>query len=242
MEALLAVEGLGQAFGPTRVLDGLDLRVRAGARHALIGPNGTGKTTLLNAISGWLRPQRGEIRFRGAALLGRSPHGIARLGIARASQIPTGFPRLTAREHLRAAAQRGRGWWRFDPEVEARVRDDAERVGLVEALDTPAGALSHGDGKRLELAVALALTPQLLLLDEPTAGLSRSETEAMIAVLGGLAGITLLIVEHDMDVVAQLADRVSVLHGGCVLAEGALDEVARDARVQAVYLGTHAAG
>jgi len=240
MEALLAVEEVGQAFGATRVLDGLSLRVRTGTRHALIGPNGTGKTTLLNAISGWLRPQRGDIRFRGTSLLGRPPHQIARLGVARASQIPVGFPRLTAREHLRAAAQRGRGWWRFAAGVEARVRDHAARLGLSDALDTPVGALSHGDGKRLELAGALALDPELLLLDEPTAGLSRSETSAMIAALRALKGITLLIVEHDMDVVAQLADRVSALHGGRVLAEGRLDEVAADARVQAVYLGDRA--
>ena len=214
-------------------------------RRAVIGPNGAGKTTLFNLIAGELAPSGGRIEFEGRPIDRLPPYAIARRGISRSFQRTNVFPRLSVGENLRlAAAVRFRGSFRlFAPPpslapVLAVVRDVADAVGLADRLDAHAGRLSYGEQRQLEIGVALATRPRLLLLDEPTAGMSPDETQRMIRLLGALPReVTLLIIEHDMDVVFSLADRVTVLHGGEVLTEGPPDAVRADPRVYEVYLG-----
>jgi branched-chain amino acid transport system ATP-binding protein len=215
-------------------------------RRAIIGPNGAGKTTLFNLITGQLAPSSGSILLGGEPITGLAPHAIARRGLARSFQRNNLFPRLTVMENLRlAAAADGQGSWRLLGRVDRlrapieRARETADAVGLAERLDVPAGALSYGEQRQLEVGLALATRPRLLLLDEPTAGMSPEETVRMTRMLEGLPReITLLIIEHDMDVVASLADRVTVLHYGEVLTEGSFDHVKTDPRVYEVYLGS----
>jgi branched-chain amino acid transport system ATP-binding protein len=241
----LAIEGLRRSFGALTALDGVSLSVAPRERRAIIGPNGAGKTTLFNLITGHLAPTAGRILFEGAPITGRPPHAVARRGISRSFQRTNLFPRLSVRENLRlAAAARGRGSYDLLSSVGRlwvpleRARSAAEAVGLTDRLDVPAGALSYGEQRQLEIGIALATDPTLLLLDEPTAGMSPEETHGMTALLAGLPReITLLIIEHDMDVVFTLADRVTVLHHGEVLAEGTADQVKADPRVYEVYLG-----
>jgi branched-chain amino acid transport system ATP-binding protein len=241
----LAIEGLRRSFGALTALDGVSLSVAPRERRAIIGPNGAGKTTLFNLITGHLSPSAGRILFDGAPITGLPPHTVARRGISRSFQRTNLFPRLPVRENLRlAAAARGRGNYDLLRSVERlwvpgeRARGAAEAVGLTDRLDVPAGALSYGEQRQLEIGIALATDPTILLLDEPTAGMSPEETHDMTALLAGLPRkITLLIIEHDMDVVFTLADRVTVLHHGEVLAEGTADEVKADPRVYEVYLG-----
>ncbi len=227
-------------------LNKVSLSVEARERRAVIGPNGAGKTTLFNVITGELAPTSGTIRFEGHPIVGLAPHSIARRGIGRSFQRNNVFARLSVLENLRlAAAARGRGSWNVLGSV-ARLgapltmaREVAHAVGLEGRLGEPAGRLSYGEQRQLEVGVALATAPRLLLLDEPTAGMSPEETARMTRLLQGLPReVTLLIIEHDMDVVFSLADRISVLHYGEVLCDGAPDEVRGDARVYEVYLGT----
>ena len=214
-------------------------------RRAIIGPNGAGKTTLFNLIAGELAPSGGRIEFEGQPIDRLPPYAIARRGISRSFQRTNVFPRLSVAENLRlAAAVRFPGSFRlFAPPpslapVLTVVRDVADAVGLADRLDVPAGRLSYGEQRQLEIGVALATRPRLLLLDEPTAGMSPDETQRMIRLLGALPReVTLLIIEHDMDVVFSLADRVTVLHYGEVLTEGPPDAVRADPRVYEVYLG-----
>jgi len=243
---LLAIEGLTKSFAALNALNGVSLAVEPRERRALIGPNGAGKTTLFNLITGHLAPSRGRVLFEGAPLTGLAPHAVARRGISRSFQRTSLFPRLGVEENLRlAAAADGRGSWNVFGSVARlatplrRARDVAEQVGLAERLAEPAGRLSYGEQRQLELGVALATAPRLLLLDEPTAGMSPEETQRMTRMLAGLPrDVTLLIIEHDMDVVFSLADRITVLHYGEVLSEGAPDAVRADPRVYEVYLGT----
>jgi len=237
---LLEIRDLTVCFGRLCVLDGLALCVAKGQRHALIGPNGAGKTTLLNAISGWLIPQAGQLRLDGVSMLGLQPHHLARHGITRASQIPQGFAGLTIREHLDAVWQRGKGWFNFVPPADSSMTAHIEALLADLPLEARADELSHGQRKRLELATALAMSPRLLLLDEPTAGLSLRETDTMVSALRALR-VSMLVVEHDMDVVAALADRVSVLHNGSIMAQGTPEQIAQHPGVQAIYL-SHAHG
>ena len=246
MSPLLAIEGLTKSFAALNALNGVSLAVEPRERRALIGPNGAGKTTLFNLITGHLAPSRGRVLFEGAPLTGLAPHAVARRGISRSFQRTSLFPRLDVGENLRlAAAADGRGSWNLFGSVarlaapRARARAVAEQVGLAERLAEPAGRLSYGEQRQLELGVALATAPRLLLLDEPTAGMSPEETQRMTRLLAALPReITLLIIEHDMDVVFSLADRITVLHYGEVLSEGAPDAVKADPRVYEVYLGT----
>jgi branched-chain amino acid transport system ATP-binding protein len=244
--ALLTIDGVTRTFGALSALAGVSFALEARERRAVIGPNGAGKTTLFNVITGHLPPSGGRIVFEGWPIAGLPPHAVARLGVSRSFQRTNLFPRLAVLENLRLAAAAGSaGSYNLFGRVErvtiplARARETAAAVGLAERLDTVAGQLSYGEQRQLEVGVALATRPKLLLLDEPTAGMSPEETQRMTRMLEGLPReVTLLIIEHDMDVVASLADRVTVLHYGEVLTEGTFDEVKRDPRVYEVYLGS----
>ena len=245
-DTLLALEGVTRRFGALAAVNGVSLAVTARERRAIIGPNGAGKTTLFNLITGALPPSAGRIVLGGQPITGLPPHVVARRGLARSFQRNNLFPRLPVRENLRlAAAADGQGSWNLLGRVGGlrapleRARETAEAVGLTERLDALAGQLSYGEQRQLEVGVALATAPRLLLLDEPTAGMSPEETLRMTRMLEGLPReVTLLIIEHDMDVVASLADRVTVLHYGEVLTEGSFAEVKADPRVYEVYLGS----
>jgi branched-chain amino acid transport system ATP-binding protein len=244
--ALLAAESLSRAFGALSALNRVSFEVAPRERRAIIGPNGAGKTTLFNVITGQLTPTGGRILLEGRPIEGLSPHAVARRGISRSFQRNNLFPKLAVLENLRlAAAARAPGTWSLLGRIEgqpgplARAREVAEIVGLTERLAMPAGLLSYGEQRQLEVGVALASTPRLLLLDEPTAGMSPEETQRMTRMLEALPrDVTLLIIEHDMDVVGSLADRVTVLHYGEVLTEGTFAEVKADPRVYEVYLGS----
>jgi branched-chain amino acid transport system ATP-binding protein len=243
---LLAAETLSRAFGALSALNRVSLEVAARERRAIIGPNGAGKTTLFNVITGQLAPTGGRILLEGRPIEGLSPHAVARRGISRSFQRNNLFPKLPVRENLRlAAAARAPGTWSLLGRIEgrpaplARAGEVAEIVGLTDRLAVPAGLLSYGEQRQLEVGVALATSPRLLLLDEPTAGMSPEETQRMTRMLEALPrDVTLLIIEHDMDVVGSLADRVTVLHYGEVLTEGTFAEVKADPRVYEVYLGS----
>jgi len=242
---LLRIEDLGRTFGALAALTGVSLTVADRERRAVIGPNGAGKTTLFNLITGHLTPSRGQIAFDGRPVTGFRPDAIARRGISRAYQRTNLFPRLPVLENLRLAASASeRGSYDLFGRVDHRrgpidwARTTADQVGLGGRLDEPAGRLSHGEQRQLEIGVALATRPRLLLLDEPTAGMSPEETLRMTALLQALPReTTLLVIEHDMDVVFSLAERITVLHHGEVLCEGTPAEVRADARVYDVYLG-----
>jgi len=241
--ALLTIDGVTRTFGALSALAGVSFALEARERRAVIGPNGAGKTTLFNVITGQLPPSGGRIVFEGRPIAGLPPHAVARRGVSRSFQRTNLFPRLAVLENLRLAAAAGS--YNLFGRVErvtaplAWARETAASVGLAERLDTVAGQLSYGEQRQLEVGVALATRPKLLLLDEPTAGMSPEETQRMTRMLEGLPReVTLLIIEHDMDVVASLADRVTVLHYGEVLTEGTFDEVKRDPRVYEVYLGS----
>jgi len=243
---LLSVEGLSRHFGALGAVNRVSFTVGREERRALIGPNGAGKTTLFNLITGVLAPSSGQIVFDGAVITGLPPHAVARRGLSRSFQRNNLFANLSVLENLRlAVAARERGSYDLLGSVRrltgtlAGAREMAAAVGLVERLDTPAGRLSHGEQRQLEVGIALSTAPTLLLLDEPTAGMSPEETHRMTELLLGLPRrVTLLIIEHDMDVVFSLADRITVLHYGEVLADGTPDAVRADPRVYEVYLGT----
>jgi len=246
MNGLLEIEQLSRYFGALSAVNGVSLAVAARERRAIIGPNGAGKTTLFNLITGHLVPSGGRIVFDGAPITGLPIHAVARRGLSRSFQRTNVFPRLSVSENLRlAAAAAEPGSYRLIGSIGAlsgplaRVHDVAEAVGLSERLGEPAGRLSYGEQRQLEVGIALATGPKLLLLDEPTAGMSPEETHRMTRLLAGLPReMTLLIIEHDMDVVFSLADRITVLHYGEVLTEGPPDAVRADPRVYEVYLGT----
>ena len=242
---LLEVRGAVKDFGGVRALAGVDLVVRAGARHALIGPNGAGKTTLFHLLGGQLPPTRGRIFLEGADITLLPPEARARRGLARSFQIINCFPDATALENVQLALlarhPARRAWWRplngaggLTVAAEGLLR----QLGLAEWAGHAVRQLRYGSQRRLDLAVALAGSPRLLLLDEPTAGLSPEETSEMVAQLHSLPREqTLLVIEHDMDVVFRLADRVTVLAGGEVLADGPPEAIRADPAVQRAYFG-----
>jgi len=244
-EATLAMRGLAKAFGALRVTDDLTLDVVANELHAIIGPNGAGKTTLLAQLAGELQPDRGSIVFNGRDITGEPAYARARLGIARSFQITTLCADFTAEDNVALAVQarerHGFGFWR-STRRDMRLREPArallERVGLGERRDAPSRVLSHGEHRQLEIAVALALEPQVLLLDEPLAGVGVDESRGLIAILQSLRrAITIVLVEHDVGAVEALADRVTVLDEGRAIATGTFAEIRADAGVRRAYLG-----
>jgi branched-chain amino acid transport system ATP-binding protein len=245
---VLHVADVHKHFGGLHALSDIDLQVKEGETHAIIGPNGAGKSTLLNVIIGRLTPSSGAVVFDGNVLTGRKPHEINQLGVARVFQTPEIFADLSVIQNVMTPAFAKRdGAFKINMfravENERAIREEAEHmledVGLIDRRETHAGALSRGDKRRLELAMCLIQKPRLLLLDEPTAGMSRHDTNTTIALLKKIKsrGMTKVIIEHDMHVVFSLADKITVLAGGRIIAEGAPDEVRGDQRVQEAYLG-----
>jgi branched-chain amino acid transport system ATP-binding protein len=242
---LLHVDNLVKRFGGLAATDHATLQVKAGEIHALIGPNGAGKTTLIHQISGALAPDEGHIVFDGEDLTHTAMHQRTQLGLVRSYQITSVFTRLTVQDNLGLAVQTGEGssfqFWqaaRSEHARYARAAEVAERVGLQAQLMQPAGALSHGEQRQLEVGLALATSPKLMLLDEPMAGMGPDESERMVQLLQSLRGhTTLLLVEHDMDAVFRLADTISVLVSGQVIACGTAEQIKNDAAVKRAYLG-----
>ena len=239
---MIETSDLRREFGGIKALAGVSLKVAQGERRAIIGPNGAGKTTLFNVLTGELEPTAGEVRLAGENVTGRRPHELARRGVARMYQRNELFDPLSARDNVAIGVAAAAGPYRpfsSPPARELVAADDLlERVGLGTRAATPARALSHGERRQLELAVALARRPRVLLLDEPTAGMSPTETARITELIASLdRSLTLVIVEHDMDVVFRLAERITVLHEGRVIADGTPAQVRGDTLVNEVYLG-----
>ena len=245
---VLHVADVHKSFAGLHVLSDIDLTVREGETHAIIGPNGAGKSTLLNVCIGRLKPDSGQVLFDGENLIGRKPHQINQLGVVRVFQTPEIFPELDLLENVMVPVLAKRDgsfklniFKRFssETEVQSKAEHILEDVGLGELANSEAGSLSRGDKRRLELAMGLAQEPRLLLLDEPTAGMARHDTNATIDLLKRIKarGMTKVIIEHDMHVVFSLADRISVLAGGRIICQGTPEEVKADPRVKEAYLG-----
>ncbi|KAB1073486.1 ABC transporter ATP-binding protein [Methylobacterium planeticum] len=244
MTPILEVENLGRRFGAFTALEGVSAAFGEGRITAVIGPNGAGKSTFFNLLSGALKPTSGALRFAGRDMSRVPQARFAHLGIARSYQITNVFPQLTAHENVRTAAQartsRYDVWSRRDAlsELAARADDILEWVGLAGRRDRPAAALAHGEQRALEIGIALASNPKLLLLDEPTAGMGPEETREMVALLRRLGeSRTILLVEHKMKMILGLSERILVLHHGRLIADGSPAEIQADKEVRRVYLG-----
>ncbi len=242
---LLRTENLTIRFGGLTALDSVDFAVKRGEVRAIIGPNGAGKSTFFNCLTGVLRPTSGSIAFAGEDITGLPPNRISQKGIARSYQITNILPNATALENARIAAQsRRHGWslfthYRSHRDIVEKAETALDAVGLLTKAGELAASLSHGEQRTLEIAIALATEPQLLCLDEPTAGMSAAETHDTMQLVRRIAeNLTILIVEHDMQVVMELADRVTVFHYGEILAEGSPAEIQKNPRVLEVYLKT----
>ena len=243
---LLETRALTKEFRGFRAVSEVDLVVREGTMHALVGPNGAGKTTLFNLLTGFLTPTSGTIVFADQDITGRQPEQIAHLGIARSFQITSLFDQLTLGEHLELALASPTGmgmqFWRSVKRLATfrnRSMELLDQVGLADRSAQPAGSLAYGQKRALELALALALDPRLLLLDEPTAGMGIEDVERTIALVKQIStGRTVVFVDHNMHVVGSLADTVTVLQSGSVLAEGPYEQVRQDERVITAYLGS----
>ena len=250
MTLALETRGLEKQFGGLRVTRDLALRVTQGARHALIGPNGAGKTTVINLLTGVLKPNAGQILLEGHDITDMTVHGRVLRGLSRTFQINQLYPDLTPIETigLAVAERLGRGgdWWRVmgtRDDVNAEIAENLDRFHLTDVMKEPTATLAYGKQRLLEIAVAIASKPRVLLLDEPAAGVPESERHDILAAVASLPrDVTVLLIEHDMDLVFSFADRISVLVNGGMLVEGAPDDVARDPQVKAVYLGEGADG
>lgn len=246
MQPLLELRNVSKQFGAVKAVAGVNLDITEGRVHSIIGPNGAGKTTLFNCISGELPPSSGEILFGGVKIQGKPPHELASLRIARSFQKTSIFPKLTVAQNVwmsafRKEAGKGIELFRradFRGEVTELVTSALARTGLSRHANAPAITLSHGDRRLLDLTIALAPNPRLLLLDEPAAGLSAAETQRVMQLIETLKTLhTVLLIEHKMDVVMRISDRITVMHLGRVIAEGRPDEVRSNETVRAAYLG-----
>lgn len=244
---ILEMIDLYKNFGDLMVINGFSLSIGKGKRHAIIGPNGAGKTTLFNLLSGRFKPTRGRILFNGRDITGMSPYRISRLGIARSFQIINVFPQLSvfenvhavlmSKHHVRYHFLRNLNRWK-------KVAEEAfpilEQIGLLEKKDSPAGFLSYGEQRALEVGLTIASSPEVILLDEPTAGMSMDETRQAIKLIDRVTkGKTLVIIEHDMEVIFSLADVITVMHYGEIVATGSPEEIRKDQKVKEAYLGDY---
>ncbi len=242
---LLRTERLTKSFGALTAVNDVTLTVEAGTLHSVIGPNGAGKTTLFNLLTGQLPPTAGRILFDGRDITGTLPQRIAHLGIARSFQRTNVFPALSVLDNVWVAAFARGSWWGLAwrraehyPELGERAQAALTEVGLEGKAVHLAREISHGEQRQLELAIALAATPRLLLLDEPAAGLSPEETRRMVALIRSLKGrYTIVLIEHKMDIIMAISDRVSVMHFGSLIAEGPPAEIQRNVEVRRAYLG-----
>ena len=245
MSEYLHIKDIHKDFSGLKVLTGVDFAVRQKERHAVIGPNGAGKTTLFNIISGKFKASSGAILFKGRDISGKPAHAINRFGLSRSFQITNVFQELSVFENIRSGV-RSRYGLRYhffrrpdhDREINDRTQAIVEEVGLKDVMHMPVSVLSYGQQRALEIGITLSTEPELILLDEPTAGMTREETGQAIRMIDRVtAGRTLIIIEHDMDVVFSLADTISVLHYGTILVSGKPDEIRNDQRVKDAYLG-----
>ncbi|MCF3974810.1 ABC transporter ATP-binding protein [Paracoccus salsus] len=246
--SLLEVRNLRKSYGALKVTDDLDLTVDEGELHAIIGPNGAGKTTLISQLAGQAGSDGGSVRFAGTEMMGMPMHRRVRAGMSRSFQITSILPGFSVLENVAAAVQArsGSSFRFFAPVSKEQALNDAAlavlaRVGIADRAFFRAGSLSHGEKRQLELAIALATRPRLLLLDEPLAGTSGQEADRLVEVMRGLKrDVTLVLIEHDMDAVFALADRISVLVYGRIIATGRPEQIRDDARVRTAYLGEEA--
>jgi branched-chain amino acid transport system ATP-binding protein len=248
--AILETQGLTKAFGALTAVNGVSLAVEAGTLHSIIGPNGAGKTTLFNLLTGTFPPSAGRILYDGRDITGTPASRVAHLGLARSYQRTSVFPAFSLYDNVWTAAfATGASWggllWRPAeryPEVNERARQALADVGLSARSGQPAREISHGEQRQLELAIALAAAPRVLLLDEPAAGLSPEETRSMVALVRALKGrYTIVLIEHKMDIIMSVSDRISVMHFGSLIAEGTPAEIQGNPEVRRAYLGGMAA-
>ena len=245
----IELRGVQKSFGSTSVIRYVNLTVMKGERHALIGPNGAGKSTLFNLISGYMKPTAGSILLKDEIVSGLPPYQINRRGLSRSFQVTNVFSKMSVWENIRCALLWATGhrytfWKNIDklPEVRERTAQILEGINLISRRDVPAGLLAYAEQRTLEIGITIAGGADVILLDEPTAGMSRAETERAVALIRRLTeGRTLLIVEHDMTVVFGLADRISVLVYGQIIASGTPEEIRGNPKVQEAYLGEEAA-
>jgi len=248
--AILETRNLSKAFGALAAVDDVSLAIEAGTLHSIIGPNGAGKTTLFNLLTGTYRPSSGRILFDGRDITGTPAHRVAHLGLARSFQRTNVFPAFSLLDNVWVAAfacgesWKGLLWRRADryAEVRARALAALADVGLADKAEQPVRRISHGEQRQLELAIALAAAPRVLLLDEPAAGLAPEETKRLVALVRALKGrYTIVLIEHKMDIIMSVSDRISVMHFGRLIAEGTPAEIQRNREVRRAYLGGVAA-
>ena len=248
--AILETKNLSKAFGALAAVDDVSLAIEAGTLHSIIGPNGAGKTTLFNLLTGTYRPSSGRILFDGRDITGTPAHRVAHLGLARSFQRTNVFPAFSLLDNVWVAAfacgasWKGLLWRRADRYPEARARSLAALadVGLADKAEQPVRKISHGEQRQLELAIALAAAPRVLLLDEPAAGLAPEETKRLVALVRALKGrYTIVLIEHKMDIIMSVSDRISVMHFGRLIAEGTPAEIQGNREVRRAYLGGVAA-
>jgi branched-chain amino acid transport system ATP-binding protein len=248
--AILETESLTKSFGALTAVSDVSLAIEAGTLHSIIGPNGAGKTTLFNLLTGTFPPTSGRILFDGRDITGTPAERVAHLGLARSYQRTTVFPAFSLLDNVWVAAfATGKSWrgllWRKAaryPEVIERARQALADVGLLAKAEVPAREISHGEQRQLELAIALAAAPRVLLLDEPAAGLSPDETRKMVSLVRTLKGrYTIVLIEHKIDIIMSVSDRISVMHFGSLIAEGTPQEIQKNPEVRRAYLGGVAA-